>query len=294
MTRLSAIVCTHNRLTDLRECLSALAVEPTPKEVIVVDSASNQRCDGLVESFRGQIPELRYVRLDEPGLSLARNAGIDASTGEILAFLDDDAAPLRGWGENLLAAFARSESVGCVGGACIASFDGPRPAWLSARLLRMASITMWGDAPRQPRSAIEWPYGANVAFRRQALKQVGMFSTALGRKGEGSLLSGEEMDMVARVMAAGWEVWLEPKAPVSHKVHAERLTSRYYWRRFWWEGVSRARHATLRTSARLLVSGPMWFVLWTFTRDRYFMYLMTEPLAYFTALARRALRVTRG
>jgi glucosyl-dolichyl phosphate glucuronosyltransferase len=294
MTPLSAIVCTHNRLTDLRDCLSALAMEPTPKEVIVVDSASNQRCDGLVESFRDQIPDLRYVRVEKPGLSLARNAGIDASTGEIVAFLDDDTAPLSEWGENLLAAFARSESVGCVGGACIAGFDGPRPAWLSPRLLRMASITMWDDTPRQPRSAIEWPYGANVAFRRQALEQVGMFSTALGRNGEGSLLSGEEMDMVARVIDAGWEVWLEPKAPVRHKVHAERLTSRYYWRRFWWEGVSRAQHPTPRTSARLLVSGPVWLLQWTVTRDRYFMYLMTEPVAYFTTLARRVLGIAQA
>ena len=107
--------------------------------------------------------------------------------------------------------------VGCVGGACRAAFTAPRPRWLSERLLQLAGITRFGETPREPRSSAEWPFGANMAFRREALADAGPFSTALGRDGR-SLLSGEDSDMVERVLTCGWRVWLEPAALVDHSV----------------------------------------------------------------------------
>jgi GT2 family glycosyltransferase len=288
VTSISAVICTHNRPVELADCLEALTRQRQLTQVVVVDSAPVEPCEQLVSSFAERLTGLVYLRVDEPGLSLARNTGVAATTGEVVAFLDDDAAPRPGWDEALLQAFAEHPQAGCVGGACEASFEGERPAWLSERLLQLASITRWGNQQRRPRSSAEWPFGANVAFRRVALDAAGPFSLALGRKGAASLLSGEDSDMVRRVLDAGWQVWLEPRAAVLHKVHAERLTSDFYWRRFWWGGRSRAQTPSLEISTRLIVAVPVRAGAWLVTRDRIFLYRLAETAGYFATLAGRA------
>src|SRR5947209_13149356 len=151
MPELSVIVCTHDRPDELRRCLSALAELDDPAEVVVVDSASPTPCTPLVEAFRERLGRLVHIRLDEPGLSLARNAGISAASGEIIAFVDDDAAPAADWAAVLLRSFAADPAVGCVGGACIPDFAAERPRWMSDRLLTMSGITRFGSRAREPR-----------------------------------------------------------------------------------------------------------------------------------------------
>jgi GT2 family glycosyltransferase len=181
----------------------------------------------------------------------------------------------------MLAAFDRPD-VGCVGGACEAAFTGSRPRWLSERLLQLAGITRFGDRAREPRSSAEWPFGANMAFRREALEDVGVFTTTLGRR-PGSLLSGEDSEMVERVLASGWRVWLEPAAVVAHAVHADRCRGGYYWRRLWWNGISRAVNPSARVGLRLLLAVPVRLAMWAASRDRLYLYRLAETGGYFAA-----------
>jgi GT2 family glycosyltransferase len=290
MTALSVVICTHDRTDDLTACLEALATNLNGdlSEVLVVDSASPVPCRTLVDRYGDRIRGLQYLRLHDPGLSRARNAGIAAAAGEFIAFIDDDASVEPGWDQALLDAFADDPRVGCVGGACVARFAGERPAWLSDRLLQMASITRWGERPREPRSSAEWPVGANVAFRRSALADAGDFALDLGRNGATSLASGEDSEMVARILAAGWQVRLEPRARVLHTVHADRLTADFYRRRFWSGGVSRAQLRSPNVTLRLLVAAPARLALWALTRDRFYLYRLVETAGYMRALVRRA------
>jgi len=284
MSDISVVVCTHERPQDLADCLDSLVAIGADLEVIVVDSASRQPCRALVDAFSGRLSSLRYVYVAEPGLSRARNAGVAAATGDIIAFIDDDASPQPGWDARLRRAFAEHPRAGCVGGACLARFAARRPGWLSERLLQLSSITRWGEHPCQPRSSAEWPFGANMAFRAEVLAAAGEFSVALGRVGT-SLLSGEDSDMVQRVLAGGWEVWLEPRAAVLHTVHPERCCSSFYWRRLWWAGVSRAKAPSLRVAVRLGLAAPIRLGLWLATRDRYYLYRTAESAGYFVTLA---------
>ena len=123
-----------------------------------------------------------------------------------------------------------------------------------------------------------------MAFRREALEAAGPFATTLGRRGR-SLLSGEDSDMVARVLAHGWRAWLEPAAVVDHRVSAERCTGRYYWRRLWWNGIGRAVRPSARVSARLLAAVPVRLLLWAAARDRVYLYRLAESAGYFAARA---------
>ena len=289
---LSVVVCTHNRPRDLEACLEALAGVEGYLEIIVVDSASDPSCSELVDRYESKLAGLRYVYEERPGLSRARNRGVAMATGGIVAFLDDDAAPRPDWARQLIRAFERDSAVGCVGGACVAAFErgARRPRWLSDRLLQFAGITRFGSTAREARSSTEWPFGANIAFRAAALTTERPFSEDLGRHGT-TLLSGEEFALVEAVRAAGWKVWLEPRAVVDHTVHAERCRSRYYWRRLWWAGVTRARatDTPVVLGLRLAIAAPVRLVLFLVTRDRLYLYRAAETagfLAEWTRLRR--------
>jgi glucosyl-dolichyl phosphate glucuronosyltransferase len=280
--QLSVVVCTHNRPDDLERCLEALARLGEKPQVIVVDSASEPPCEPLVAGFETALPGLVYVYEPEPGLSRARNRGVARASASIIAFLDDDAAPRPDWSREIVTPFARDATIGCAGGACVAAFeaDAERPRWLSERLLQFAGITRFGDVARPARSSAEWPFGANMAFRASALGP-DPFAEELGRNGT-TLLSGEESALVERLGAAGWTIWLEPRAIVDHTVTRERCRSTYYWRRLWWAGVTRARRADVRASSelRLLLAAPVRALLYLLTRDRVYLYRSAETAGF--------------
>ena len=285
---LSAVVCTHNRPDDLRRCLDALARLEDEAEVSVVDSASQPSCQELVLSYGRGIPNLAYIREEQPGLSRARNVGVAAASGEIVAFLDDDAAPRADWARRIVAAFDADDRIGCVGGACLPLFpDEPRPRWLSDRLLQFAATTRFGPDGREARSSAEWPFGANMAFRREALAAAGPFSERLGRQ-RANLLSGDETPVIEAVRRHGWKIWLDPAAIVDHTVHGERCRSRYYWRRLWWAGVTRARSTerALALGLKLVAAVPVRFFLYLITRDRVHLYRTAETAGFLHERAR--------
>jgi glucosyl-dolichyl phosphate glucuronosyltransferase len=276
---LSVVVATHDRPGALANCLEALAGLEDSVEVVVVDSASHPPCAPIVARFARRIPLLRYCYESAPGLSRARNRGLRETSCDLVAFIDDDAAVTPDWARRLAAPFSDCE-VACAGGTCRPRFEAPRPRWLSERLLQFAGITRIGPAAREARSSAEYPFGANICFRRGAIDTIGGFREDLGRFG-GSLLSGEEAAMIERLRAQGWKVWLEPDAVVDHTVTAERCSSAYYWRRLWWQGITRARNErTIRTAVRTIAAAPVRFLLWLATRDRVHLYRLAETAGY--------------
>ncbi|HEX4108393.1 MAG TPA: glycosyltransferase [Solirubrobacteraceae bacterium] len=279
--RVSVIVCTRDRPSDLDACLQALARVPGIHDVVVIDSASEPPCEDVVQRHMGSVEQLSYVRVSQGGLSIARNAGVAATSGEILAFIDDDALADPGWASEIRAALTPPRAGG-VGGRCRPLFGGSRPRWLSDRLLCWAGITHFGDRPRQARSTADYPYGANMAFTRAALEAAGPFDPRRGAGGSGDV-AGEDTDICARVRTAGYEVWLWPSAIVDHKVHPSRLHRRYYLHRTWWNGAGRARNdATAALTLRILTATPVYLALIAVRRDWYYAFRTVECLSYVT------------
>ena len=96
----SVVVPTLNRADSLRSAIESLLSQDTslPYEIIVVDNDSSDRTRDVVESFMKKAHgRLRYVFEGVPGLSVARNAGIAAANGEVVAFIDDDAMASPDW-----------------------------------------------------------------------------------------------------------------------------------------------------------------------------------------------------
>lgn len=276
---LTVVICSHNRPEDLERCLHGLAALEDDVAVIVVDSASDPPLRATVDRFSSSLRRLSYHYEARPGLSLARNRGLELARTELVAFLDDDTVPERAWAKNLVGPF-EDPNVVCVGGTCRAAFDCERPPWLSDRLLQLAGVTRFGAEARRVRSSAEYPFGANVCFRRRALLELGGFSIELGRIGT-TLLSGEEYDVIEKLGRAGWAVWLEPSAVVDHRVTAARCRAHYYWRRSWWQGVSRARAGrSARLGARLVSAALIRLALWGVTGDRFYLFRTAETAGY--------------
>lgn len=114
---ITAAVVTANRPLQLKRCLDSLAkLTRPPEELIVVDTANDDRAQRIVKDFRAACPVL-YMRCDRPGVSPARNAALQAAQGEIIAFLDDDACAAPDWLERLERVFLRDEKIGLESGA---------------------------------------------------------------------------------------------------------------------------------------------------------------------------------
>jgi glycosyltransferase involved in cell wall biosynthesis len=239
---LTVAICTHNRASYLALALQSLWVQTAPAsdfQVLVVDNASTDATPTVVELARSARPDIRYVREDKLGLSHARNRAIAETFTPCIAFLDDDAIAAPAWVERLVHCFTQvTPRPAAVGGPIHPIWEAPRPPWLADCLLGYLTVlerrgSSHLDLGKQP------IFGANMAFDRQALVDVGGFSTALGRIGD-RLLSGEEMLLLRQLHARGACGNYDEEASVRHHVAASRLTKDWFYRRIYWDGMSTA------------------------------------------------------
>jgi GT2 family glycosyltransferase len=234
----SVVVCayTEARWDALVAGVQALAEQTLPpREVIVVvdhNEALFVRAGGALRGTRVLANEERS------GLSGARNTGVRHATGEIVAFLDDDALPEPAWLENLAAAFADPSVVGAGGVALPEWVDGPSPRWLPPEMHWVVGCSYVGLPTGV--AEIRNPIGANMAFRRDPLVAAGGFTHGIGRVGAVPL-GCEETELAIRIRRLTGGVVLHlPDARVAHRVTASRVTWRYFVSRCWSEGLSKA------------------------------------------------------
>jgi glycosyltransferase involved in cell wall biosynthesis len=237
----SVVICSHNRSADVSECLAALIPQIGPGvEVILVDSASDPKNEAEMARLATLYPAVNLTRVDQPGLSLARNRGVQLAAGDWVAFLDDDAVPFPDWLAKLLAVVAAaSPTQAVIGGGIYPRWpDGVSGEHLSQRWKMFLSLA---EAAR-PGSVTDGytVNGANYVIRRRVLLDVGGFSEKLGRVG-GNLISGDDCLVTKSVLDAGLEAGFDPAFKVYHKISRERLKISWILRRTFWEGVSEMR-----------------------------------------------------
>lgn len=228
----SVIVCTYNRCESLRRALRSIASQEMPAgvswEVVVVDNNSTDDTVAVVNEVGAEFAgRFRYVRETTPGLSAARNAGLQAADGKVVAFTDDDVTVAATWLQRLTANLRDGAWVGA-GGKIVAANQFTRPAWLplegAENLRGMLALFDLGDLPGDLK---EPAFGANMAFRKEMFAKYGKFRTDLGRK-PGSLMSNEDTEFGRRLMEGGERLRYEPSAVVYHPVPEKRLTQKYF------------------------------------------------------------------
>ncbi len=240
----TVVLCTCNRSSSLSKALDSVAAQVLSDsfswEVIVVDNNSTDQTREVVEGYCRRDPtRFRYVFESRQGLSRARNAGICAARGEVIAFIDDDVIAEPNWLRDLTASLHDGRWAGA-GGRIVPPQDFTPPGWLTVGgetdlLGALLPLFDLGDEPCEMRRP---PYGANMAFRKEMFDKHGMFRTDLGRCGN-KMLMGEDIEFGSRLMSAGERLRYEPLAVVEHPVPKERLSKK--WFRAWWFGFGCTR-----------------------------------------------------
>ncbi len=236
---ISAIICTHNRDRYLGAAIDSLLAQDWPDfEVIVVDNASTDSTRTLVEA-RLTDPRLKYIYESTLGLSTARNRGFLESSGDIIAYLDDDAVAEPYWLRQLIMAYQTQERLAIAGGRVTLLWPEaqPQPRWISEAMLSCLGAYDLGPEVINIEQPSLTPRGLNYSLRRSFLEAVGGFDAQFGRVGN-NLLSNEELVMTELALAKGWQVQYLPAALVAHNVALERIQRHWFLRRSWWQGVS--------------------------------------------------------
>lgn len=250
----TVVVCvyTEKRWFDIKAAVdSVLDQDVTPLETIVVVD-HNERLRERAEREFGPLGVVVVASEKKQGLSGARNTAVELASGEVVVFLDDDAAARPGWLRALLAPYEDPDVIG-VGGVA-------HPKWPDGR-----PRTLPGAAPGDPNATgeLDWVVGCtytgqpteraemrnlmgcNMSLRAEVFTRVGGFAEDMGRIGKNPL-GCEETELCIRARQAyvadgrNPRILFEPRAAVDHRVSDDRVSWRYLLRRGWAEGISKA------------------------------------------------------
>lgn len=198
--KVSVVVCSYNGARTLEDCLKSLEKVRYPDyEVIFVDDGSKDNSQEIVARY----PWVRNIKQVNKGLSVARNVGIAAAQGEIVAFTDSDCMADEDWLYYLVQALQSSEKFAAVGGPNIspAATD-----WIQATV---------ASAPGSPSHVLltdtvaEHVPGCNMAYYKWALEQIGGFDPEYRK-------AGDDVDVCWRIMQLGFQIGFSPSAIVWH------------------------------------------------------------------------------
>ena len=241
--RLSVIVCTRDRPQQLAACLDSLATQAAlPGQVVVVDNSGG----GSAREICAR-PGVTYLHEPAPGLSRARNAGLAAARGDLLAFTDDDVELAPSWTQEVVRAFD-DVSVDAVTGLVL-------PARLDTPAQRAFEIDLGGFTSRHFPIRFDSRFlevtrhmgpqvwrigaGANMAFRRSVFARLGGFDERLGAGASGC---SEDSEFWYRILAAGGVCLYEPRAVVRHHHRSD------------WQGLRRQLRAYMAGHVAALVA----------------------------------------
>ncbi len=206
---ISVVVCSYNGERTIRDCFEGLLKLEYPNfEVIVVDDGSTDATAAITREYG-----FRLISTENRGLSNARNTGLEAATGEIVAYLDDDAYPDPHWLTYLAATFLSTTHAGVGGPNIEPPGDGPIADCVA-------------NAPGNPAHVLisdqeaEHIPGCNMAFRKACLEAIGGFDAQFRT-------AGDDVDVCWRLRQRGWTLGFSPAAMVWHH---RRNSVRAYWR----------------------------------------------------------------
>lgn len=254
--RFSVIIPVYKREDKSRNCLQALITQDFPHsdfEIWVIEDGSQTKIKEMVEGMKKTFPNFHYLWQENKGPAAARNLGIRQSSGEILAFTDNDCVPPPDWLSRLDDGFKRHLEVAGVGG-----FQEPPEEVIKNNLLaRYESYLtrqVYGAASlSEIIGGFEVPTGVtnNVAFWRKTFDQVGLFDeTYTGR------ISGEDPDFKKRVCDAGGKLLFIPVKVVHDRD--------YSWKSFRKQSFERGlgvRHSQIKYGEKFSDALVIWQML---------------------------------
>lgn len=235
--RFSVVVPTYNRISTLRQCLQGLLAQDYPDyEIIVVDDGST---DGTSEALSQEFSRGRYFQQKNVGPAAARNRGLQAASGEIIAFTDDDCLAPPDWLTRLAEGYARHSAVAGVGGGLIAP-PGILATNIYAQYEHYVAQAVYKVGEAESLGGFECPAGgtANMSYRKSILEAVHGFDESF------PVAAGEDADLKMRICQQGHPLLYMPV----QVIHLQDYTWERFKHQCYVRGIGR-NHFELRHGA---------------------------------------------
>jgi GT2 family glycosyltransferase len=223
---MTAAICTHDRPDSLGVALASLLAQHYERlEIVVIDNApTTDRTRQIVSHLGERDGTIRYAVEPRPGLSWARNRATELAAGEVIAWVDDDVVCDPWWATEIARGFVEVPAAAVVTGTVVPSELATRSQvmfdqYSSVRRRRGFTRAIFSTATRRQQSPLypmpPFGIGANMAFRRDAIKAIGGFDTALGA---GTVArSAEDTAAFSAMLLKGGTIVYQPSAIVHHR-----------------------------------------------------------------------------
>ena len=235
----SVVVCTYSmdRYDDFTEAVeSALAQTHEPVEVVLVVDGNREVYNRVVDRFGDRDDVVTHCNEENRGLSFSRTKGVELSSGDVIAFLDDDAIAEPDWVEALVDGYEQTEAI-AVGGRMVPEWVAGKPSFLPEEFYWLIGANY--EERLEPWSEVRNTLGSNMSFRRIVFETVGGFDEGVGLTGDDQI-QAEETELAMRMYDEFDKGMLYvPDAVVAHKVFEYRTDPIWLLRRAFWQGYSK-------------------------------------------------------
>jgi GT2 family glycosyltransferase len=236
---ISVVICAHTEKRWHETCAAVESVRaqsvPCLEIIAVVDHNP-----ALLAALAAELPDVTVIENREAqGLSGGKNTGVAAASGDIVAFLDDDAVADEDWLKYFADSYGDPAVMG-VGGLTLPNWRAPRPAWFPEEFAWVVGCTYRGMPV--VRAPVRNLLGGNASFRREAFEIAGGFQNGIGRSAGKRPLGCEETEFCIRVSqrSPGAVFLFDHRATIWHLVTPERCRFSYFRSRCYAEGLSKA------------------------------------------------------
>lgn len=241
--KVSVIVCTYSlsMLTHFRECIESI-INQTYKNIEIICIVDGNKeyykiiRERLYNLFKNYNIKL-YLNNRNIGLLESRNRGVKIASGDIVAFIDDDAIAEKNWIEELVKMY--EDGAIAVGGKIKPLWLSKKPKWLPEEFYWMIGATYLGFP--EEITEVRNTFGSNLSFRKDVFVELGGFNPKMGGIKGSRMLQGGETELCERMgKKYGKGVIYNPNAVVYHKIFQNRIKIKFLVKRAFWQGYSKA------------------------------------------------------
>jgi glycosyltransferase involved in cell wall biosynthesis len=238
--KISVVLCTYtldmyDHFCDAAD--SVLGQTYDNVEIVIIVDGTPEVYKQVMKTYDEHNNVVIKCNNDNLGLLESRNRGAELASGDVVAFIDDDAVADELWVERLVRAYEERDAI-AVGGKMTPEWVASKPLFLPEEFYWLIGVTHRGfaDGPGEVRNT----FGSNISFQREVFLELDGFNTDIGgRKGDKNLQGGET-ELCARMRQEyGHGVWYNPEAEVAHKVFDYRTKLWWLVDRAFWQGYSK-------------------------------------------------------
>ena len=237
--KVSVVVATYSmeRFEDFVEAVESLLAQTyDPVEVVLVIDGNEAVCDETHATFGDEDAVTIHCNDRNRGLSYSRTRGVELATGDVIAFMDDDAIAEPDWIEELVRGYEETDAI-AVGGRMVPEWVAGRPPHLPEEFRWLVGANY--ERRMEPWSEVRNTLGSNMSYRAEVFEELGGFDEQVGLTAD-TKIQADETEFARRMQEAfGKGMLYQPDAVVAHKVFEYRTEPRWLCERAFWQGYSK-------------------------------------------------------